>query len=258
MLTVENKIKYVLWTGGWDSTFLFLKLIHDDEVQTIQPIYVAGDGRGSELKEIQTMNDLLPRLRAINSTEIKDLIIINKGDIPENSRITEAYDHIRGIVKIGTQYEWLARLSEQYPGIAIGIEKPSGEYSGCVAAIEKTGRMVNGGGGYYYVDQSNSNDDCNTLFGNFSFPLYEIDERTMLEQVRLNHEEEVMKDIWFCHSPIHNQPCGFCRPCQQKMECDMQWLLPVQSQKRYKAYKLITKIVGEGIGIKMMNITRKL
>ena len=147
MLTVENKIKYVLWTGGWDSTFLFLKLIHDDEVQTIQPIYVAGDGRGSELKEIQTMNDLLPRLRAINSTEIKDLIIINKGDIPENSRITEAYDHIRGIVKIGTQYEWLARLSEQYPGIAIGIEKPSGEYSGCVAAIEKTGRMVNGGGG---------------------------------------------------------------------------------------------------------------
>ena len=114
-----NEIKYVLWMGGWDSTFLVLKLIHDDEVKTIQPIYVAGDGRGSELKEIQTMNDLLPRLRAINSTEIKDLMIIKKGDIPENYKITEAYDHIRCIVKIGTQYEWLARLSAQYQALQL-------------------------------------------------------------------------------------------------------------------------------------------
>ena len=116
---VGNEIKYVLWRGGWDSTFLVLKLIHDDEVKTIQPIYVAGDGRGSELKEIQTMNDLLPRLRAINSTEIKDLMIIKKGDIPENYKITEAYDHIRCIVKIGTQYEWLARLSAQYQALQL-------------------------------------------------------------------------------------------------------------------------------------------
>lgn len=163
--------------------------------------------------------------------------------IPKDKKITAAYHHLCKSVKLGSQYEWLARLTKIYPGLEIGIEKPSGEYSGCVDAIESFGKMKEDSG-VWIIDPDRSSEECNLLFGGFRFPIINVTEVEMVNNIKQWGYEDIMKMIWFCHSPIKGRPCGICRPCQQKMECNMQFLLPRSSQCRYKIYHFMNKTFG--------------
>ncbi len=251
--TPDNTLR-LLWTGGWDSTFRMLELALDDKTaRTIMPIYISSDNRKSEAKEIDAMNTLLPLLRQISNARIMDLTIINKNDISPNDEITGAFTYIRSLVAIGAQYEWLARFAALFPGIEIGIEKPNGEYSGCIAAIEKTGELICRDGAYF-INQDKSSKACCMLFGNFSFPLISRTETDMVNAVRAWGREDIMRGIWFCHNPIKDQPCGYCRPCRQKMECEMSWLLPVSGKSRYAKFALVSKLLGNWAGAKALDI----
>ena len=84
--------------------------------------------------------------------------------------------------------------------------------------------------------------------GNFVFPIIEMTEVEMIDDIRKWKYECIMEHIWFCHSPIHNTPCGMCRPCEQKMQCQMDFLLPKKSQKRYYRLRRIKMIFGKKIG----------
>ncbi|MBR1585006.1 MAG: hypothetical protein IJ662_05650 [Clostridia bacterium] len=248
-------LHHVLWTGGWDSTFRMLQLCRELQPgDVVQPVYVADESRSSTQKEIETMQEITSLLRDITTPDtVKDVIVVQKADIPPNPDITRAYQAIREIVSIGKQYEWLARLATVYPGIEIGIEKPNGEYSGCVSAIEKTGKMIRRDGSFF-VDPAASSRDCVLLFGNFSFPIIEMTEKEMVDLVKRWNCQFIMQKIWFCHHPIGQTACGYCRPCQQKMECDMEWLLPPAGQKRYKLYKRISKVFGAKLAKISMNL----
>ncbi len=240
---------YVFWTGGWDSTWRILQLAVSkiaDNNKVIQPVYVTGDNRKSERLEIEAMEKILSVIRERTQITINNILLIAKKDIPPDSQITEAYERIRKSVRIGTQYEWLARLAVLYPGIELGIEKPNGEYSGCITAIEKNGCFIKRDDSFY-VDTEKSSDDCCMVFGNFSFPIIDITETDMIRLTREWKCEDIMKCIWFCHEPVQGKPCGVCRPCQQKMECGMEWLLPEQSQKNYYFYTNIRNLFGEKV-----------
>ena len=255
---MKNSV-YVFWTGGWDSTFRIIQLqreLHEEPI-SIQPIYVSGDGRKSESKEIETMKKLTQMIRTIGSNELMDLKIIDKATIPADQRITEAFEKMTKIVRIGTQYEWLARLAKDYPGIEIGIEKPNGEYSGCIQAIQTTGKLIKNDN-TYIIDKENSNEICRLLFENLSFPICEITETDMVNYIHEWKCEDIMKNIWFCHKPFNGEPCGYCRPCQQKMECGMDWLIPEKGQKRYKFYKGFTKVLGNQVGDKSAKVLLQL
>lgn len=244
---------YVLWTGGWDSTFRMVQLSVDGKANdTIQAIYVAGDDRKSEKREIQAMNEIIGLLRGISCSTINDIIIIDKARIKENATITDAYYYMRSIVPLGSQYEFLSRLAVEYPGIELGIERPNGEFGGCTEAINKTGSLLKKNGSYY-IDTDNSSEECNALFGNFSFPLTDLTELDMVEWIEERGLSYIMKHIWFCHNPINGEPCGICRPCQQKMECNMNWLLPKDAQARYRKYAVIKRVFGEKIGRRIGN-----
>lgn len=244
----------VLWTGGWDSTFRILELaLTGNACLEIMPFYISGDNRKSETRELEAMNTLLPLLRQASNARIDDLTVIDKKDIPQNIEITHAFERMRSMVTIGTQYEWIARLAVMHPGIEIGIEKPNGEYAGCFTAIEKTGELICRDG-TYSVNPHTSSRECCLLFQNISFPLISRTETDMAAAVQEWGHESLMEKIWFCHNPIKGEPCGYCRPCQQKMECEMNWLLPISGQKRYHVYKRTSKLFGTRIGVKLSDI----
>ena len=248
----------ILWTGGWDSTFRLVQLQKSGGQLIISPIYVSGDNRKSESKEIQVMRDLLPEIRNLNKNNIiNDLKIIDKASIPDIPTITAAYKRICDKVRIGSQYEYLSRLAASYPGIEIGVEAPNGEFSGCNAAIDMLG-AIKAYNGVYIIDTEVSSEDLVTLFGNMQFPIIKTTETQMTELIHIWNCEDIMKKIWFCHSPINDLPCGFCRACQQKMECEMEWLLPSKGQKRYKVYKKLTSIFGDRVGTKLANLMRRM
>lgn len=77
------------------------------------------------------------------------------------------------------------------------------------------------------------------VFGNMSFPLIGTTEPEMLENVRAWGYEDVMGMVNFCYSPVGGRPCGLCRPCEQKMEGGMSFLLPPSSRVRYRAKKAL-------------------
>ena len=64
----------------------------------------------------------------------------------------------------------------------------------------------------------------------------------MLRNIKEWGYDDVMRNIWFCYYPVNGKPCGRCRPCQQKMECGMDWLLPPEAHRRYRRYKTFEKI----------------
>lgn len=49
----RNEPVYILWTGGWDSTFRVVELSLKN--QTIQPLYCVDKNRKSIDKEIEAM-----------------------------------------------------------------------------------------------------------------------------------------------------------------------------------------------------------
>lgn len=231
----------VLWTGGWDSTYRIVELSRKSVA--IQPVYCIDPGRGSTEYEIRAMESITAALLSKPETKaaIYPLKIVKIEDIPQNSDITQAYKAISQKITLGSQYEWLARLAVEYRGIEIGIEKPNGEYSGCAEAIAECGRLIFEDDAYV-IDKNASSAECARLFGNFRFPVIDKTETQMVENVKSWGCEDVMRLIWFCHSPINGLPCGYCRPCQQKMECSMQWLLPDKAKKRYRTFKKLSKI----------------
>ncbi|RGS76396.1 hypothetical protein [Coprococcus sp. AF21-14LB] len=228
--------KYVLWTGGWDSTYRMVELSRRDDIE-IYPIYIRDHTRPSLQIEINTVEKLYKQLVEDKRTKAKinPLTYIEDCDIPENIEITTAYQRIKEKIKIGSQYEYIARLAISYPGIELGIEKPNGEFSGCVEVINQFGRLKECDGGYV-LDLEKSSKDCNMLFENVAFPIINLTEIEMLENIKNWGYIEFMKGIHFCYTPHRNYPCGICRPCQQKMECGMEMLLPKRAQIRYKIY----------------------
>lgn len=241
-----KSITYAFWTGGWDSTFMLIKLLKQNK--TIQPIYVIDDGRGSRNNELIAMTKILKQLEGLNyfGGKILPIVQINIKEIKLDEEISQSYKNLCKEVKLGSQYDWIARLAVDYPGIAMGIEKPNGEFSGCLKAIEKNGKLIFKDG-IGYIDVNNSTQDCVNVFGNVCFPIIDITEIDMVQEIKEWGLEYVMKDIWFCHSPVNGIPCGICRPCQQKMECKMDFLLPKKSQKRYKIFHVLDKIFGRKI-----------
>lgn len=91
---MEKADIFILWTGGWDSTFRLIQIQKEytDEPIVVQPVYISGAGRKSEAIEIDAMNEMLPMLRNLGKNKIMDIQIVDLDSIPKNENITEAYN----------------------------------------------------------------------------------------------------------------------------------------------------------------------
>ena len=243
-MDMERK-RYIFWTGGWDSTYCLIELSREEGI--IQPIYVHDPGRKSSPLEINAMREITDLLLKKSETRaaIYPVITVERDDIDENSEITEAYNRIKSIDNLGSQYEWLARLALRYPGIAIGGQKPNGELGRTGNLVERNGGKLIFSEGEWVVDREASSKDCSIVLGGFSYPIIHTTELEMKKNVREWGYEDVMSKIWFCHKPINGKACGYCRPCQIKMGSGMSYLLPPIGRTRYRLYRILAAVYGD-------------
>lgn len=250
----------LLWTGGWDSTYRLVELSRMPGL-IILPYYVKDPERTSSFLELEAMDKILKALNdnVETKSQINPYRVILLEDICEIPEITSAYKSLSQRIRLGTQYDWLARLAYQVGPFEIGIEKPNGEYSGCISAIEMNGRFTYNDEGNTIIDKDNSDEEIIKLFGNMMFPIKDITEVQMLENINKWKYQEIMKNIWFCYGPINGVPCGTCRPCTQKMECNMKWLLPYEARSRYyrNHLKSVRMSMVNKLGAVYHNIIRK-
>lgn len=253
----NQEVVFVFWTGGWDSTYRIVELSMKEVI--ISPVYVIDQDRPSSYLEMETMDRISSVLRKCENTKAIILPVkkIEKEHIKDHIEITKAYKTISSHIKLGNQYDWLARLAMDYPEIEVSIEKPNGEYGGCSAAIERFGELKREKDTFKIQKNKSSKELC-LLFENMSFPIINITEREMVNNIKKWGYENVMKLIWFCHAPIKRETCGFCRPCEQKMECGMDFLLSEKGKRRYKVFRILKSILGNKLGRKLMILGTRL
>src|SRR5690242_14777665 len=103
----------LLWTGGWDSTYRLLELVFKEQ-RAVEPYYVIDPFRLSTSIELDTQARIKEAIgyRSSGAAQlIADTRIIQLSEIAPNETVTVAYNRLRQSAGIGTQYEWLARLS---------------------------------------------------------------------------------------------------------------------------------------------------
>ena len=223
----------VFYTGGWDSTYMMILLSRREGIE-IQPIYIINPKRKSSHIEQKSIQAILKALRLHHATKAKILSAkkVESSEIPKDQAITKARQTLNADTSLGYQYDFLARYAKDHGPCYLGIESTEKGTDIATVTINKYGKLKKVGR-HYIVDQKKSAEVLNLVFKDFVFPIIDITEPEMLANIKKWGYEDVMGKIWFCHSPIHGEPCGMCRPCENKMKSRMDFLMPERSKKRY-------------------------
>ncbi|MDO1449468.1 hypothetical protein Q0590_24545 [Rhodocytophaga aerolata] len=228
----------LFWTSGWDSTFRLLDLLLVQQ-RTVQPFYVKDHLRKSLHMEIQTMEKLTGMIfkkaphtkQLLLPTKFKDL----KG-IKPNEQIQQQYARLKSVRHLGAQYEWLACFAEEEKlyDLELAIETRSPGFFTSYVKPEII-KIHDGKAENFKITDLPRNPDI-SLFQYFRFPIHELT-KLDLQQLAIKHDFiDIMNQTWFCHSPIHEQPCGLCMPCKATMEEGLGRRIPLQSQLRHFVY----------------------
>lgn len=242
--TKKEDVTYLLWTGGFDSTYRLLELSMRDII--VQPIYVEDAARKSMNRELQAMNEIVKLLAKKEKTKATILPIkrVKLSDIPKDEEITKAYMLFKEEADMGSQHDWLARLAKEYTGIEMCIEKALGDHAPIRKSILKHGKLIDTGDGVI-VDKKNSSKELNLILGNIKLPIFNKTNLDMLDDIKnWGGYEDIINHIWFCHAPINGKPCGLCNPCCTKMDSKMEFLLSPLARKRNLRMRKIDKCFG--------------
>ncbi len=232
---------YVFWTGGWDSTFRIVSLSGKEVI--IRPYYIK-DNRKSEWHELNAISVIRQELinRASTRCILNPVEVLKVSDIPGDREIMAAYNYFRQRCHVGSQYDWLARFAKQKKGIELGITKNGGIYD----LLKTHGKIkkINSGalGINYSLDHSASSRELITLFGNFRFPIMELSKTEMKKEAEDTGFIGIMNKTVFCHSPVGDEPCGECPPCDQAINDGMKYRFSDSALFRYRIKKLKKQI----------------
>lgn len=247
---IERKSKVnmvnILWTGGWDSTFRIVEL--SKENVKIQPYYVLDNTRKSQKNEIETMENIVKKLKqdARTKAEFLPINFVRINDIERNEEITNVYKKMHKIYHIGSQYNYLVRLALKVNNLELGLE--NAETSKALNFIKSCGAIKEteiDGIKNYEIDPEESSYELKLLFSNFNFPIIDKTKLDMKKITDENNYEDIMNMTWFCHNPIDNKPCGYCNPCVSTIKEGMKYRFSEEALKRYnkrKYYRFVWKI----------------
>jgi 7-cyano-7-deazaguanine synthase in queuosine biosynthesis len=239
-------MRYILWTGGFDSTYLLCKWARESD-EEIQPLYVVFpvQEKSNVEREVDAIVRLINIIRAKPEikAKINDPIYINKESLPE----IEAYDNAWQKRKSGiphTMWDCLGKVGYIYPGVAIGIEAPAPGYH-----PNDIGRfyqyLLDGG-----LDVSDDgvitpnvgNDEVLALFGRCTFPLLKTNTLDEWSAYQEWGYEDIAKLTRTC-STSFKDACGICNNCEIKWRYGdtFKFLFSETAQKRHKVKQFLER-----------------
>lgn len=234
----------LLWTGGWDSSFRLLQLLLQHR-RGVVPHYLLDPTRASTQAELEAMERIRstlfekhPHTRAL----LKPLREFDMTRLDTDDAITDAFRKIVAEQFIGNQYDWLARFRKQ-TGIA-ELELAAGHRNGRIHRIIGALVMQTSDNGHvsYRIDPRFSNTKEFTVFGGFSFPLFELDKQET-GSIAVEHGWlDILRMTWFCHKPGHgSEPCGYCNPCLYAVDEGFGWRIPRRNRIKGAFYRALVK-----------------
>lgn len=228
--TKNNPHINVLWTGGLDSSYRICELSRLNV--TVRPIYVKDAGRHSTNKELAAMNIIVALLMRHPDTRFNllPIFVIDKNEIEKDVEITESYNILSERYRLGSQYDFLARLANQLnEDLEIGATfDPRGKIArsiygeGAVPYQDKTSDIELE---YLNIDFSEASLDIKKIFQRLKMPisLFHITKTAEYSRLCEMGLKEVADNTWFCHDPVMGFTCGMCNPCKDALHEGMAW-----------------------------------
>jgi hypothetical protein len=212
----------VLWTGGWDSTFIVLDAtLHAG--REVRPHYLVDPQRPSAEREIRTMERIraaVIELSPAAGERLAPVRIVARSEIPPDAGVDDWYRALSSRVHVAQQYAWLSRYAgAQGGGLALGIIFRSG------GLLDVIGPELEFAGGTWRLREEVS-DEAFELFRPFVFPTIELTKLDMREVADARGFRPLLDMTWFCHEPRSNgATCGLCPPCHDARHQGMGWRL---------------------------------
>lgn len=110
-----SNIVTLLWTGGWDSTFRLLQLLHDTDAR-VQPLYLVDEERNSTPREIESMRTIRKMIQEKMPQEAEQLLPTDYGSYRATTmepHHREQWESLKERGRVGLQYPILASYAEQ-------------------------------------------------------------------------------------------------------------------------------------------------
>lgn len=223
----HRKPAKILWTGGWDSTFQLLRILLLNQ-RPVEPYYLIDEDRPSTGTELQTMKRIRRRIRELEKPAadlLRPTQYFSVSQIPENSKITRAYNTLREKQFIGGQYDWLARYCQSqaisHLQLCIHEDDKAAAIVGPILAGPRPDQESPTWGREYLGS------DEHLIFRWFEFPVMTLTKTDMLNLAKQHGWSEIMNMTWFCHQPWNGKPCGSCNPCRYTIEEGLGWRIPL-------------------------------
>jgi 7-cyano-7-deazaguanine synthase in queuosine biosynthesis len=225
----EAAVVNILWTGGWESTCRITFLLRETD-HIIQPYYLIDLMRKSYPVEIETMYRIKKALSVkFDISRIRPINFYCVNDIAENPVITRNFNEVGTPIKLGIQYDWVARFLDQHEihNMELSIEKGR-IYNHIHESLEL---VSNTQGSYHVLKKEYFNTEL-SLFKDIHFPLITYTPVTLLEKVKKLDLMDIMLLTWFCDRPLYHPvkkhiPCYWCKSCREvRIKKNMGWRIP--------------------------------
>lgn len=225
-------MRYILWSGGWDSTYLLCKWARES-LDEIQPVYVVREELPNVSYERAARRAMLPLIREADGikAEIREPIELSQDGLPNFPELDAAYPKYEG--KVITGFAIYGKVALLYPGIALGIEAPAPG----TRPISRTKKCILDGNLLIGEDGRVSHGDVYdaeawTVFGNMSFPIIDVDKAKMMEEVISWGYLDIFKLTRGCFIP-EDRYCGVCGSCELELKYGniFDWRFDRQAQR---------------------------
>ena len=241
-------IKYIFWTGGYDSTFNICNyLLNNEKVQPIyiddrvnhggyhaNPLVVQRDGnnnkypRKSTEKELERMDWLRQKIyEKIEKSNylLLETMVINEPikEDEEISKVVEKYnewipeslyrDKNGDTHWLEAQADMILRFGKQF-GYRINypINNIEDDWYEILDCAIKDGK-------FYSENLPKENKDL-SVFGVFDYPSRHLRKEEMLEIAEKRGFDELLYYTWTCWYPNNGKPCNECKVCSERIiEC---------------------------------------
>jgi hypothetical protein len=223
-ITSENfrnkEIKYIFWTGGYDSTYAICNALINGQ-KTVQPIYITYNldnssinkfwvrrNRKQELGSMETIRkEIITKFPELEQNLLPNWYVTK--NLP-NKEFTDWFDRENLFPKKRKvhQYEHLARFAfENKINVDLGV-----------LGIHESTKFIK----FLKQNLVKKNGDLTIPFEhplqNLSFPIFGKSKYQLLENARENNFEDILKLTWSCWFPTkEGNPCTKCPMCIERI-----------------------------------------
>ncbi|MDR0886323.1 MAG: 7-cyano-7-deazaguanine synthase [Clostridiales Family XIII bacterium] len=231
---------YILWTGGYDSTFSLIQFLLKTETH-IQPLYIHDSERAStsiEIKTMQHLREMIAQKFPHTVGRILPTKYIMIEEIPENREVTERFNLLLQKAHIGSQYDFITRylVSVGLTNVNLSMERAPDKkniHVGLSLMLKDSVEAFDDHGMTNYRLIDAYQDAPESIFYIYNFPTAKFTKVDMMNIAKEKGFAEILLSTWFCFNPTKKmQPCGFCNPCRQVRESGLKRHLPGKLQSK--------------------------